>query len=213
MSRKARLIPPGYLECKGIIKRLEIFKNLVLHYCPLADYDKYYTTPLKKLISGDFSEEMIFSKIKERISRLIPLVSDDLFYGKINVNILSTRSKLGKKVVKVFDIISDIYKYLNGASSRSYDVVTDTLNQGIGYYENAKRRAFWELFNPISWIAFILRIPLLVIQKTVGEFSDEEVASKFLKFYVWLLRIIILAVLAFLAAKLGISIPWHILFK
>jgi len=212
LPRKTRLIPPGYLECKSIIKRLETLKDLIFYYCPFAGYDEYATTPLEELIPGDFTRRMRDMKIKEYICKLIPLVRESLFFGKINVAILSTRYKRGRKVVREFDIILDLFDYLNGARTKPYDVVVNTLNQGIGYYENAEHRAFWELFNPLSWIAFILRIPLLIIQKA-GLVSDEEVASKILIFYVWLVRIIILTGIAFLTAKLGISIPWHLIFK
>jgi hypothetical protein len=63
------------------------------------------------------------------------------------------------------------------------------------------------MFNPLTWIAALLRAPFIVFERA-GLVRTEEERSRLVGIYIWFLRILILLILAFAAARLGLSIPW-----
>jgi len=83
-------------------------------------------------------------------------------------------------------------------------MLISTIDRGIGFYETRKRTAFFELFSPITWIAFIFRIPLVIIQRA-GLSSEEEGASYILQIYKFAVYSVILLILILIAKMLGIE--------
>ena len=118
----------------------------------------------------------------------------------------------GEEAYREYDIIWQFFAWIEGSSARAYELIIGKLDQGLGYYEAIKYKAKRDIFNPIAWIAFILRIPSIIIEKT-GLVPPEKGASFLFKMYALLIRGLILIILALLAAKLGVSIPWNVLFK
>jgi hypothetical protein len=66
------------------------------------------------------------------------------------------------------------------------------------------------MFSPLSWIAAAVRLPISILERAGIE--SGEASSGVLKAYALLMRAIMLVILLFIAAKLGISIPWEKLF-
>ena len=78
------------------------------------------------------------------------------------------------------------------------------IDRGIGSYEELKRRGFWELFNPLAWIAHALHAPVWVMERA-GLADPDAPKSAILQGYAWLLRVMLLVVLALLLKKLGLG--------
>jgi len=210
-NNKIRLIPLGYLACRKILERLEIFKDLVRHNSPYGGYiGKEFARPLEELITENIPPGRMYDILEQHINQLIPLVHRDLFYARISLG--ATRGEAGSEAERHYDMILQFFEFIRDGGGNVYNMVIGALDQGIGYYKAKKHQAFWDIFNPVSWIAFILRIPLIIIQKT-GLVIDEKGASWILKIYGLIIRALILLILAFLATKLGVSIPWNVLFK
>jgi hypothetical protein len=69
-----------------------------------------------------------------------------------------------------------------------------------------------ECFSPLSWIAFLIKIPLIIIQKA-GLESEEKGAIWILNIYRLVICVLKIIILALCAGKLRISIPWYVIFK
>ena len=213
MARNLRLAAPLYFECKKIIERLNLFKDLTLHYSPYAHGDRLASRSIEELIPEDELNTDREAAFRQYINRLIPVVRRDLFYANVVVNYTSITDEFGEEVRQSFDIILEFFEFLRRSPGRSsHNLIISSLDQGIGYYEDRKNRCFWDFFNPFAWLGYIVRIPLIVIEKA-GIVPDKDAASKLLKFYEWLIRSLVVLLLALLATKLGISIQWGTLFK
>ncbi len=84
----------------------------------------------------------------------------------------------------------------------------NVLEQGIGVYEARRARALREKFNPLVWMSGVVRAPVFVLDRA-GLMETEEGPSIVLRGYFWFIRVLILAILALSATKLGLSIPWQ----
>ena len=102
------------------------------------------------------------------------------------------------------DLVLDIFQLPHRLDAKIYDMLISTIDRGIGFYEIRKRTAFFELFSPLTWIAFIFRIPLIIIQRA-GLSSEEEGPTQILQFYKWVVRFVILIILILIAKMLGIA--------
>ena len=203
MSKKIRLARPGYCECRKIISRLKIFKDLARYNSPYGADHNMASRPLEDLISKDKLRPRLIrdEAIRHYINKLIPLVRRDLFYAKINVNVISTRIERGEEVTREYDLILDFFQYVNRTSS--LDMIVGSIDRGIGFYEDFQKRRFWDLFNPLAWLALIIKIPLIIIQKA-DLVEDEEAGSRLMKLYGWAVKSLMLILLLFIAKKLGV---------
>src|SRR5205814_393913 len=86
----------------------------------------------------------------------------------------------------------------------AFTEVVGKLDEGIGLYEELKRRAFRELFNPLAWIAHVLYAPVWVMQRA-GLEDPNEPPSAVLRAYAWVLRVMAFIAVALLLKKLGLG--------
>jgi hypothetical protein len=80
------------------------------------------------------------------------------------------------------------------------------LERGIGGYEEMQRASVRRAFNPISWMAWIVGIPIRVLE--LAGVPMDDASSKGVSVIAWLLRLAMFVVVTFTAAKLGFSLPW-----
>jgi hypothetical protein len=80
------------------------------------------------------------------------------------------------------------------------------LERGVGFYSARQERAFREMFSPLTWLAWAMRIPIVIFER--AGVPVEDASSKGVQAISWLLRLGMLALIALVGAKLGFSIPW-----
>lgn len=209
-SSRIRLIPPGYFASRTIVKELRDFRDLALYYIPFVGYSDRASRPLEEIICEDInSARKKYDVLEQKIDELIPIIKRHLSRAGIETRIISQGYEPGslKIIEKEYDLISDIFQLPRKLDAKICDMLVSAIDRGIGFYKRRNRDAFRELFNPIFWVAYVFRIPLLIIHM-MGLVSNEEAASRMLKVYIWLFRIVFFVILVFIATKLGISINW-----
>jgi len=207
LSRKVRLLPPGYFSCGKILNEFNRFRDLVLHYIPFAGYEEQESRSLKELLAKDIQEtKQRYQTLKKNIDEMIPPIKKYLYRAGIETKIKSKGYEPGslKIMEKEYDIILDIFQLPHRLDAEIYDMLISTIDRGIGFYKRLRKQELINLVSPISWIAYIFRIPLLIIQRT-GLVTNDEGASLLLKLYIWVVRLIVLLILLLIAKKLGIE--------
>jgi hypothetical protein len=210
MPVKARA--PGFLASIRAIEALKRFQDLARHYAQLPP-DIGFARPLAELIPPSTKPEQQRWLIAQQINRLIPIVSHYFSRVGIDTHIVASEWEeadfLGgelKKVAREHDLVGDYFEM--NASARlafsAHRMLMDSLERAIGIYEARRKAALCEMFNPLNWIAGLIRIPIAILDRA----GVEEPSSGVLKAYGWILRLLVLAVVGFAATKLGISIPW-----
>jgi len=152
--------------------------------------------------------------LRQAINYRIPLIYRWLRNAGIKTHI--ARSEFGKQYT--YDLIAyylqvsgyDNPKILSSLShyrGSAYRKLIDMLDHAIGAYHARQRAAYWELFKPWYWLAFLLRAPLTVLE--IAGLADEQAVSRITQAYAWVIRTALLLIIVFVATKLGISIPWE----
>ena len=62
-----------------------------------------------------------------------------------------------------------------------------------------------EKLNPLIRVAGVLRAPAFILER--AELLDDR-RTRLLEAYLWFMRFVFLAGVVFVAAKLGLSVPW-----
>lgn len=159
--------------------------------------------------------------LRSVINRLIPLVSRYLAYAEIPTELVITEPELNeegtglpKLVPRERDMIDHLFELLQRRDQfATYTFVMQAAERGIGVYEDLKETQRRLRHSPLTWIGWMLRLPITVLERAGVE--TDEASSKVVAGYGWFLRIAMGAVLSSLAAllsllatKLGTSIPW-----
>lgn len=201
--------PPSYWSCKNRLNILRRYQDIVRHKEGWA-HDIEHACPLEELIPEAKSATDRFILFDREINRLTPLVHWALNEVGVLTGIVSIRREpslgehgvIEREVTEKHDIILD---YLDlGHQQRTYELLMRSLERGIGIYQSRMKIAYRELFNPIVWFAYLIRIPIAVMEHAGISPTERLVAG----FYSVVIRILMFLVLLFTAIKLGISIPW-----
>ena len=208
---------PSYFRCKKVLDRLHLFQDLVRHHWRWADHAAA-ARPLKELLPPGTREDQHLLTMEQQINRLIPLVARDTsFVGISNeISYLHSEPKFtaghieNSEKEEVFDVIEDYFDLPRRRSA--FDAVMASVERTIGIYEAEKRAALWGWFNPLNWLAILIRLPLTVLERA-GLAEDPQTHSRVASVYIWTLRIIMLILLLLLATKLGLSIKWSDLIR
>jgi hypothetical protein len=212
-----KLPPPGLFACRRAIDTLKRFQDLVRHYMPLPP-DIDFARPLSELIPAGTKKEHEHSTIEQQINRLAPRVSRDLALAGIDTHVSLSKweeKEFGglemEKVSLDQDLIGNYFDMQHGGSSlQTHRMLMYAIEEGIGVYESFKSAAMRRMFNPITWVAAVVRLPITILERAGVE--SGEASSGVVKAYGLLLRVLMLVIVLFIAAKLGISIPWEKLF-
>src|SRR5262249_16508300 len=95
----------------------------------------------------------------------------------------------------------DILEHFHGHQD-VFEVLMTLLERAIGVYQEWRDAAFRDLFNPLVWLAWFIRLPISVLER--AGLQDEATASRVVKGYGGIVRIAVLGVLM----RLGVPIPW-----
>ena len=202
---------PGYWRCKGILQRLRKFQDLVRHR-ERWGYDLDNAQPIEALLpkgtdTSPANAHQVSQLSENQLNQLIPVVQFDL-----SITGISTRGKVrvndDPKLWRTVDLVSSyLDQFPQDAQQGRYELLMQCIERNIGWFLERQRRAKWETVNPLHWLAQVIRLPITVLERA-GLIPTEREHSKFVTVYVWLLRAVFLSILVFVAAKLGISIPW-----
>ena len=207
--------PPTYWQCRRAIRWLRRFQILLIHRERWGNY--LQDAPPIELVLPGVEEKDRYRLIEREINRLIPLVGSVLDIIDISTTVtmsdyehdLATENLAMKKVDRTYDLI-DHYFELPRESRQSQEffrLLMQTLERGIGGLEEAQRAAVRRAFSPITWLAWGVQMPILILKRAGVEIQDAS--SKGAAAVGWALRLVMLAFVVFAAAKLGLSIPWE----
>jgi hypothetical protein len=208
--------PPGFFECRRAIEALTRFQNLARHYFPKQP-DIQFAPPLEELLPAGTTQQQERWVLEQQINRLIPIVIIHLRRIGINSTVtgdeLQEKDYLGQEMEKVsraYDVVDNYLEMFDGRHGlQAHLTLMGLLERALGLYESRKKRALLEMFNPLNWIAELIRMPITVLERAGG----QEASTGILKVYYWIFRIAFLSLVIFVAAKLGISIPWKLFFE
>jgi hypothetical protein len=96
--------------------------------------------------------------------------------------------------MRSIDLILDYYRLPRDRNPHlAYEAVTDALEQGIGLYKARQKQAFREIFNPIIWLAYLIRLPITVMERA-GMLGHEKTKEMALRVYGRIIQIMITCV-------------------
>jgi len=205
---KGRFIPqPHYFLCRRVLMRLERMQNLIRLREP---WERDLARPDPAVPETDIHGREI--ALAREINRLIPLIVHHLDLAGISTEAVGQdwdehfdgQQMTRRQVERDWNVFEDYFEL--SARSDSYQLQMQALERGIGWYSVRKERAFWELFSPISWIAFVIQIPIKALER--AGVPMEDASSKGVLGIAWVLRLSMLTLLGLACAKLGLSIPW-----
>ena len=204
-------VPPGYFQCSRAIATLKKFQGLIYHregWRPLFGSPTFFVPPIETLLPPNTPESARPTIIQQEISKLIVpvhLILNDagvftrwLYKSRKQLPLLFSTDPPPEQEKREYDIIRQYFELPH--SLENFQIVTRTLDQGIGVFEMRKRTAFWEMFNPLYWFSLALRAPLWVFYR--AGFSPSQ------KFYETLIRTLFAAALILLLIRFGI-LDWQ----
>lgn len=203
---------PSYWTTNRRIERLTRFKNLVIHHQRWAgDID---TAPsLEDLFPGenlDVGSYGASQRIELEIRQGLMVAFRDLqqagITARTNINVYSQVEQ--RETMRDCDLILDYFRlHDRDDNQRAYESLLQRLDMGIGVYQAslpATRRA---LYSPISWMAYVIRIPVAIFERA-GLASHPKTQEKLIDAYAWVMRIAMLAAVLLILAHYGMKIPW-----
>jgi hypothetical protein len=206
------LIRPGFWRSFRAIRRFKRFQNLVIHHERWGSHINY-APELERLIGKKWVKENPATEIEHQMYRLVmPIMRDMEIMGVphlVTVEVIS-----GKKRQR--SLVGDFLIFPDDWHRAKFEILLQRLEIAIGTYQERMRGAVIDWFNPLFWIACIVRIPESILEYA-GLIRTTEQHSSFLKVYAWTIRaafgFVLVVAAAWLANKLGLKLPWDVLTK
>jgi hypothetical protein len=206
------LLRPGYWRSRAAIRRFRRFEQLVIHHERWGSHIDY-APPLEKLIGKKWAKQNPITEIEHQMQRLALPIMRDMELARVpHTVVLDARGgrERQRSLVADFLIFPDDWHQLK------FETLMQRLENAIGQYQERKRRAVLDWFNPLFWTACVVRIPENVMEYA-GFIRTADQHSSFLQVYAWVIRVLFGFVLvvgvSWLADKLGLKLPWDILTK
>lgn len=193
------------------------FKNLIIHRERWSG-DIDMAPPLAELFPGENVEPGNFlwvQRINQDIKQTMLMVFRDLEAIGIPTVVGYDEYDVakGQEVLKKYNLIMDYYRLpRSGDGHGSYQAVIDILEEGIGAYKGRLKQAKLELFNPIIWAAYAIRIPITVMERA-GFGAHEKTQNMMLGWYPRIIQIMMLIILGLFMVRQGIRFPWKEIFN
>ncbi len=142
-------------------------------------------------------------RLREEIAQMIP--EGDTLAGEMGIDVTVGTlppPTLGGPILPV-NMLRAIIDPRCGHGTISRERIEDTLNLCIGIAQARKRRAKWTTFNPLWWlialVAFVLRIPFLILRQAgVPRAVEENILAHLIK---TLLMVATIALMAYLGLE------------
>jgi hypothetical protein len=206
--------PPGYFATQAIINDLQRFQNLLRHHQRWATQIDF-APPIEQLIP-DITDTNQRWLIEREINRLIPIIKEHLKNANIGTAVTKVEEveqydfeKNIPRYIEKEDTWNLIDHYFDHRGQRTFELQMQAIERAVGFYRKRLKKALWELFSPVHWVATILRLPLRVLELSGLETSGKMVSE----IYAWIIRIGILIILGMIAARLGVNLPWDQIIK
>jgi hypothetical protein len=202
---------PGYFHCRKALKRTKRFQDLIRHKERWAG-DIDLAQPIEELIP-DWQGNGGVARIELEIEKLQQLVQWDMQYiGATNTGYLwDDPYHVGPDPgePRRFDLVMDYFRLPRpaGLEQAPFNAVMRMCNNAVGVLEARKQQTFWHLFSPIHWIAWLIRLPITIME-TAGFGVHTESQRMVLRVYKITVSVAMLALLIFGAIKTGIAVPW-----
>lgn len=202
----------NFIYCMYAIRRLRRFQNLIRHDQNWG-YDVRFAKPLDRLLPRNTPKDSINEVIDQEINRMIPAVRIILHRVKVGTVIVSTKKEYGfdykeiktieKDITEKYEMIEQYFDLPHDPKASSYRLLMQSIERGIGFYQDRGNKALFELINPFIWVVWLIRLPIAVLNR-----AGIEDKGVIMQIYSWVIRTIMVVMLIFYATKLGISIPW-----
>ncbi len=201
--------PISLSSCKRRIARLERYKYLVSHYTRLAPYVDGIP-PLEQLVPEIRNPVDRVVMLPREISRLTPIVYWILEEVGVPTRInceepdwdVGPAGRMEKKVTRQYDLVTD---FLDHAGDQDwFERLVRVLEEGIGVYLSRMEVAQRERYNPLVWIAWIVRTPITVMEYA-GIIPDNHTVARI---FAAVLQMLMFLILLFAAIRAGGTIPW-----
>ncbi len=199
----------NYLQYKKGLKKTLQFEVLLKEFCTLEDEERKHSS---WTLGVNHTEEQLL--LQKRCVKKYPEKYLDL-RKKITQEMLTIRQiawlvgigtvrqscpppSPGGPIIPV-DIFESILED-HGYSPTGNITRFDYINKLIGKLTKAKSDAFKQIFNPLSWLSFILKIPFLILKQT--GFNVDKIEDA-----LWgkLFKLVFLLFLVYGLLKLGFS--------
>jgi hypothetical protein len=100
----------------------------------------------------------------------------------------------------------------SGDGHGSYQAVIDILEEGIGAYKCWLKQAKLELFNPVIWAAYVIRIPITVMERA-GFGANEKTQDMLIGWYARFMQVMMAIIIGLFMVRQGIKFPWKEIFN
>jgi hypothetical protein len=201
---------PGYWKTRARLAAIIRFKNLIVHRERRAgSLDE--ACPIEELFPNPPPVGMARTRLIDReIKRAQQEVWWELTFAGIPTVVAQREYDEGehKGVLTKYDVILDYFRLPLLQDARAFDLVLDTLEQGIGAYERRLKRAKRELYSPVAWVAHLIRLPISVMERA-GFAGHEKTQELILSGYARFMRIMMGIIVVLSTLLLGIKVPWR----
>jgi hypothetical protein len=200
---------PGYWATKRKLERLRRFQNLIRHRERWAP-DMAFACPIEGLVPPSIPEGDRYYYIEQEIYRLMRIVHRDLNFAGVPTGIYYKHwdPVEQKDEREDYDTILDYFRLPREQSARqAFEAVMGVLEQGVGIYAARLSQARWELFNPITWAAYAVRIPITIMERA-GLVGHEKTTEMVLGGYARVMKFLMIAILCLILILLGAKVPW-----
>lgn len=215
--------PIGFLEALNASRRIQKYHDLIMieNFSYIHDEDE--RNRLRKDYAHLFESDKPqpkYEKLRKEINKLTVQVywslrrinaptrwredTEELEYD------LDKHRNTKNKKTENFDVILDRQYpvYRNKKGFKDAETTYPILEQSKSVFDSIWKKYWMRLVNPLWWIAFVLRLPISLIEY-MGVDTETTNVNKFIY---WFVQAIVLLVLSFIALKLGINaqiaLPW-----
>ena len=161
---KVLRFPPGIFECHRALNRLRRFKDLTRHHLHRS---QDATQSLAELLPKNTPADRQQKALVAEINRLIPLVATALQAGRVVADIAWTerneRLDVPTEERHHAHLISDYFYLYERGTVHFQPMLVAVLDQGRGVYEMYRSASIRRKLNPISWIGFLVSVPVRVL--------------------------------------------------
>lgn len=113
-----------------------------------------------------------------------------------------------KETRQNFDIVLDYFRLPRHTRPQdAYEYLMGVLEQTIGVYESRLKQSKRDFWNPVTWLAHLVRLPITVMERA-GLMNHNKSAEMVLGGYAKFVRIAVGAIIVLILLRLGVKMPW-----
>jgi len=207
---------PGYIQARRALEKIKRFKALIAHDQKWGGHFQH-VQPLAELLPPNTLPERQQVVLEETINKSIPLVSYYFWLGGIYSEIGWTDNTMEwdyekgdarpKNKRRSADAVLDYFLIKrNDKNGALFELQMHACDQALGYYEDMLSISLRRKLNPITWLGFIVSLPVRILD--AAGINSQDSQGPAMAIFGWVLRIAFLAALALGSLYFGKKIPW-----